>query len=288
MRATRRRTRPANFTAQAFVNRFSTLNPNVGGALTAIDTAAFRANATTAGLPRNLVVMNPAVGGAFVVADQNWTKYNGLQLELRRRLSQGLLVGANYTYGIKKTSNQPTLAYPRIEVDQSEDRNAPHAFKMNWDYEIPIGRGKPLSAATCTRCVDWIVGNWQYSGAGLVKTDRYRMVGVKVEGMSVEDVQKEFKIRIEKNAAGNTVVFSYPGGYPPEHVGGVQRRPDDPDRLQRRARRADRPVPAAVERRELHRDLPVRLQHAGHQPERTAVLAVGHAPQEAVPHRRAA
>ena len=36
------------------------------------------------------------------------------------------------------------------------------------------------------------------------------MVGVKPEGMSVEDVQKEFNIRIEKNAAGNTVVFSYP------------------------------------------------------------------------------
>ncbi len=55
--------------------------------------------------------MNPAVGGTFVVADQNWTKYNSLQLELRRRLSQGLLVGANYTYGIKKTS-QPADAAP--------------------------------------------------------------------------------------------------------------------------------------------------------------------------------
>ena len=199
----------ANFTAQAFVNRFSTLNPNVGGALTAIDTAANRAQALTAGLPRNLVVMNPAVGGVFVVADQNWTKYNGLQLELRRRLSQGLLVGVNYAYGIKKTSNQPTLAYPRIEVDQSEDRNAPHAFKMNWDYEIPIGRGKRYGG-NMHPVVDWIVGNWQYSGAGIVKTDRYRMVGVKAEGMSIEDVQKEFKIRIEKNTAGNTVVFSYP------------------------------------------------------------------------------
>ncbi len=58
--------------------------------------------------------------------------------------------------------------------------------------------------------LDAIVGNWQYSGSGLVKTDRYRMVGVTPVGMSVEDVQKEFKISIEKNAAGNTVVFSYP------------------------------------------------------------------------------
>jgi hypothetical protein len=199
----------ANFTQPAFVNRFSAVRPQVTAALGAIDTATFRANALTAGLPRNLIVMNPMVSSSNVVADQNWTNYNSLQLELRRRLSKGLLVGANYTYGIKKTSNQPTLAYPRIEVDQSDDRNAPHVFKMNWDYEIPVGRGRRVGG-NMHPVLDMILGNWQYSGAGLVKTDRYRMVGVKPEGMSVEDVAKEFKIRIEKNAAGNTVVFSFP------------------------------------------------------------------------------
>jgi Carboxypeptidase regulatory-like domain/TonB dependent receptor len=198
-----------NFTNQAFVNRFSALRPQVTNALEAIDTAAFRANALTAGLPRNLIVMNPMVGNANVIADENWTNYNSLQVELRRRLSHGLLVGANYTYGIKKTSNQPTLAYPRIEVDASDDRNAPHAFKMNWDYELPIGRGRRIGG-NMHPVLNYILGDWQYSGAGVVKTDRYRMTGVKVEGMSVEDLRKEFKIRIERNAAGNTVVFSFP------------------------------------------------------------------------------
>ena len=93
-----------NFTNQAFVNRFSALRPQVTGALAAIDTAAFRTNALAAGLPRNLIVMNPMVSSANVVMDNNWTKYNSLQLELRRRLSQGLLIGANYTYGIKESS----------------------------------------------------------------------------------------------------------------------------------------------------------------------------------------
>ena len=198
-----------NFTNQAFVNRFSALRPDVSGAAAAIDTANNRALALTAGMPRNLFIMNPMVSGTFVVADENWTKYNSLQMELRRRLSQGLLVTANYTYGIKKVSNQPTLAYPRIEVDFSEDRNSPHAFKMNWDYEIPVGRGRRFGGSM-NAVLNTILGDWQFSGAGLLKQDRYRMVGVKPEGMSVEDVQKEFKIRIEKNAAGNTVVFSYP------------------------------------------------------------------------------
>jgi hypothetical protein len=198
-----------NYTQAAFINRFSALNPNVAGAAGAIDTAAFRANALAVGLPRNLFVMNPMVGGTFVVADENWTKFNSLQIELRRRLSQGLRVGGSYTYGIKKTSALTTLAAPYIEVDLSNDRNAPHAIKMDWDYDIPVGRGRRVGG-DMHPVLNMIIGDWQFSGAGLVKRDRYRMTGVKVEGMSVDDLQKEFKIRVERNAAGNTVVFSYP------------------------------------------------------------------------------
>ena len=60
----------ANFTSPAFVNRFSSLRPQVTAAQGAIDTAAFRANALTAGLPRNLFVMNPMVSSSNVVADE--------------------------------------------------------------------------------------------------------------------------------------------------------------------------------------------------------------------------
>ena len=172
-----------NFTNQAFVNRFSALRPQVTGALGAIDTAAFRANALAAGLPRNLIVMNPMVSSANVVMDNNWTKYNSLQLELRRRLSQGLLVGANYTYGIKKSSLLTTLAAPRVEIDVSDDRNSPHAFKVNWDYELPIGRDRRFGS-NMNHVLNAIVGGWQFSGSGLVKRDRYRMIGVKLEGMT--------------------------------------------------------------------------------------------------------
>ena len=198
-----------NFTNQAFINRFSALRPQVTAALAAIDTAAFRTQALSAGLPRNLIVMNPLVSGTFVVQDTNWTKYDSLQLELRRRFSRGLLVGANYTYGIKKTSLLSTLARPRVEVDASDDRNAPHVFKMNWHYEIPIGRDRRFGAGM-NPVLNAILGGWEYSGAGVVKTDRYRMVGVKAEGMSLDELADEFKIRIEKNASGQTVVFSFP------------------------------------------------------------------------------
>ena len=58
--------------------------------------------------------------------------------------------------------------------------------------------------------LDMILGNWQYSGAGLVKTDRYRMVGVKL-GRHVgrgcpEGVQDPHR----EERRGQTVVFSFP------------------------------------------------------------------------------
>jgi hypothetical protein len=199
----------ANFTNQAFINRFSALRPQVTAALSAIDTAAFRANALAAGLPRNLIVMNPMANGTFVVQDNNWTNYDSLQLELRRRFSQGLLVGANYTYGIKEQSLLTTLAAEHVEVDFSEDRNSPHAFKMNWTYELPVGRGRRFGG-DMNSVLNAIAGDWEFSGAGIVKTDRYRITGVKLEGMTAEEFAKEFKIRIERNAAGNTLVYSFP------------------------------------------------------------------------------
>ena len=199
----------ANFTNSGFVNRFSALRPQVSGAINAIDTAAFRANALAAGMARNLIVMNPMVSGTFVVQDNNWTKYNGLQVELRRRFSQGLLVGANYAYGIKKSSLLTTLASERVEVDVSDDRNSPHAFKMNWTYELPIGRGRRFGG-NMNPVLNYLVGDWEFSGAGIVKTDRYRITGAKLVGMTEDEFAKEFKIRIEQNAQGRTLVYSMP------------------------------------------------------------------------------
>ena len=72
------------------------------GALTAIDTRRVprqRARRRPAAQPDR---HEPDASAAPTWSmDKNWTKYNSLQVDLRRRLSQGLLVGANYTYGIQ-------------------------------------------------------------------------------------------------------------------------------------------------------------------------------------------
>lgn len=77
--------------------------------------------------------------------------YNSLQVELRRRFSQGLYLQANYTFQ-KTLSNasgtdqfkfntnldnsRPELEYSRADYDQT------HVFNFNGIYELPFGKGK--------------------------------------------------------------------------------------------------------------------------------------------------
>lgn len=96
-----------NFTNPTFVARFGQFDPTLIAAVNALDTTAFRPNAAQAGLPVNFFQLNPNVGGAFVVQDKNSTRYDSLQLDLRRRLSKGLLVSASYTYGVRKGTVNP-------------------------------------------------------------------------------------------------------------------------------------------------------------------------------------
>ncbi|CAN5753761.1 hypothetical protein BH24ACI5_BH24ACI5_07730 [soil metagenome] len=58
--------------------------------------------------------------------------------------------------------------------------------------------------------MDTVLGNWEFSGNGRVQTQRYKLVGVKLEGMTADELRKEFQIRIERGPTGVTQVFSFP------------------------------------------------------------------------------
>ncbi len=156
---------------------------------------------------------------------------------------------------------------------------------MNWTYELPIGRGRRFGTSI-NPILNYIVGDWEFSGAGIVKTDRYRITGAKVEGMTAEEFADEFKIRIQRNAAGNTVVYSMPDDIRTNTTAAYNVDPTTATgystALGVPTGRYLRPASDA----ELRGDLPVRLQHTGPQPERSVVLALGHASQEAVRARR--
>ncbi len=197
----------ANYTNSAWHALLGDLEPAPFTYANSLDTTALRPNAIAAGYPVNFFVMNPSTSGSWIVQDREGTRYNSLQVDLRRRLSKGLLVTANYTYGIRKTLINNSIRFDRMEVDST---GVPHEWKAQWTYEVPVGRGRRFGT-DMNPILNGILGNWEFSGNARVQTQRYRITNAKLVGMTRDELNKEFKIRIYKNAStGTTSVFSMP------------------------------------------------------------------------------
>ena len=127
-----------------------------------LDTTAFRANAARAGFVPNFFVMNPAVGNANVVEDRNSTKFNSMQLEVRRRLSRrAARVGQLH---LRRPQGRRSIDRCTSIGCRSTRRDVPHAFKANWVYQIPVGRGQPLRHRHERASSTGLIGGWEFSG----------------------------------------------------------------------------------------------------------------------------
>ena len=204
-------TDPTMYTATQYTNTawlalLGDLEPAVGTYAASLDTTTLRPNAIAAGLPVNFFSMNPAVSnGAWIVQDREGTRYNSLQIDMRRRLSKGLLVSANYTYGIRKQLVNNSIRFDRMEVDAT---GVPHEFKAQWTWELPVGRGRRFGT-DMNPIVNGVLGNWEFSGNARLQTQRFRITNAKLVGMTAKELNKEFKIRIYKNnSTGTTTVYS--------------------------------------------------------------------------------
>src|SRR4029453_964648 len=60
--------------------------------------ATRRANAIAAGYPANFFVLNPVAGAVSVTDSGAFSDYHALQIDLRRRLAQGLSANVNYQF----------------------------------------------------------------------------------------------------------------------------------------------------------------------------------------------
>ena len=99
--------------------------------------------------------------------------YNALELELRRRFSQGLQFRANYTFA-KSIDNASVLTASQglntpatlmDPYDSSRDRSrsafdVAHRFGLNVTYELPLGQGKPFLGQP-SGVLGKLVSGWQ-------------------------------------------------------------------------------------------------------------------------------
>lgn len=203
-----------NFANATFVNALAINNPAPGtfaGFGTARGASGFIANSTfinngiTAGLPANFFIVNPGkLGGAWTIENNGRSSYDSLQIELRRRLSRGLLVQANYTFAKAFTnmfaSSSAVASQPSTLRDMSLSKtlspfNIAHAFKVNWIYELPFGKGQWL-AGNAGAVLDRVVGGWGFHGAARLQSGSpFNFGNVRLVGMTRDELQDLVEVR---------------------------------------------------------------------------------------------
>ena len=72
----------------------------------------------------------------------------------------------------------------------------PHSIKLNGFYELPFGRGKRFGT-DWHPVVDGIAGGWSLSMTGRMQTRTLSIGDAVLVGMTVDDLQSEYKFRID-------------------------------------------------------------------------------------------
>lgn len=102
------------------------------------------------------------------VANDGDANYHGLELEVQRRLSNGLLFNANYTLsslnGYDFEASDP-VSNPFWRYDWGPIGNPRHIAHMNFVYELPVGHDRRFGS-TMPRLLDAIAGGWTISASG--------------------------------------------------------------------------------------------------------------------------
>ncbi|MEY4635917.1 MAG: hypothetical protein RJA55_1715 [Acidobacteriota bacterium] len=193
-----------NWTNATFLNYLAIRNPNPFGFASAganglMGSATLRANAAAAGIPANYFVANPdLLGGAFITTNTGRSTYNSLQIELRRRYSDGLQFQASYVLGRGEVSNWETWRREQVMIrDAGTPGDVAHQFKANVVYDLPFGQGRKWGR-NVNRLVDTLIGGWQVGLSARVQSGRLVDLGnVRIVGMSRDEVQKMFKLRFD-------------------------------------------------------------------------------------------
>jgi hypothetical protein len=198
------------WTNTTFVNDFDPVFPDPYGAAATLWTSssnnvAFRTNAANAGVASNFFVLNPLIDNVNVTRSAAGSYYHSATIDLRRRFSRGLVANVNYTYSRRYGSS---LENSDLHRDRTYLRStgAPHALKMTWNYQIPVGRGQRFGT-NMNRWLNGALGGWEWSGTGRVQANTVVFRGA-IVGMSAKDVQDNFKIRIVRTDTGAIQVFS--------------------------------------------------------------------------------
>ncbi len=196
-----------NFAAAAFVNTLAANNAAPFTFASNLYTnATFRTNAANAGLPVNFFLANPGLqGGASFLGNGGRSAYDSAVVELRRRLSKGLLVQTSYTF-----AKGSTLTTPSLRTGYYKSPNPfviTHAYKGDWVYDLPIGKGQAFFSGV-KGPVGKALEGWAFQGTVRIQSGSpFNINGVRLVGMTRKDLQDSLKVRFDD---ANAVAYYLP------------------------------------------------------------------------------
>ena len=193
-----------NWTSSTFLAFLAERNPNPFGFASAgtnglMGNATLRANAAAAGVPANFFVANPdLLGGAFLLTNVGQSKYDSLQVELRRRYSDGLQFSTSYVFGKGYLTDWESWRKEQTWIrDAGTPGDVTHAIKASIVYDLPFGQGRKWASQT-NGVVERLVGGWQVGVNTRLQSGRLIDMGnVRMVGMSQKDLQSFFKLRFD-------------------------------------------------------------------------------------------
>ena len=184
------------WTSTALTGDMIVVNPNPFNSAADLDgDAARRAQALANGIPANYFVVNPAVNTNNVTDSGAFSDYHALQIDLRRRLSQGLSANVNYQYALEGGSAFDGFLHGRTMVQNGDDR-VRHAIKTQWDWTIPVGRGQRYLTDS-NAWVDAVLGGWSFKGVGRFQALVEDFGNVRLVGMTHDELQSLYKYTIK-------------------------------------------------------------------------------------------
>jgi hypothetical protein len=166
--------------------------------------------------PMNFFMVNPyAVSGLNVVDDDGWSRYQGMQIQFRRRYANWLTANVNYTLA-KNTGNvfadnaTQSANYFTLRDKAMNDGPAPfdvrHVLQSYGTYDLPFGRGRKVDIQNSV--LNAVAGGWTVGGIFTMQSGTpIRLVSgrqtvngsdagvVLMNGHTLQDIQKLINVR---------------------------------------------------------------------------------------------
>ena len=185
--------------------RLAAANPNPNAAAVDLDGNLTRRNqAQTLGYPANFFIVNPDVSTSNVTDAGAFSKYNALQLELRRRMSKGFSANVNYQYAFEGGSEFDGFSFGRAwtSVPVTPNPTVRHAIKFQSDWMLPIGRGERFGGNMGT-VSNAFLGGWSVTAVGRFQVTAENLGNVRLVGMTLGDLQDVYEFYRKPNPTTN-------------------------------------------------------------------------------------